>query len=378
MGFGAVVPEVNPSLNPEPDTLNPMRFRTFPQTDLTVSEVGFGVWTVATGWWGEKTDAEAIALLHTARDCGITFFDTADTYGNGRGEDLLLQAFGPNPSDVVYATKFGYDIYNDSGERRGQQELPTNFSPEFVRFACEQSLRRLDVDAIPLWQVHNARMDSVVNDELWATLEDLKQEGKVLHVGVALGPANGWLTEGIAAMRHRDIAALQVIHNILEQHPGGDFIPDARAHDVGLLVRVPHSSGMLEGHYTPDTVFPANDHRRHRPRSWLINGIKKLETLKFLTEGRNQTLGQAAIKFILAEPNATSVLPNIYDEAQLREFAAAPDLPDLTAEDLHRIAELEAINFGVEEEASKHKGEPINALEAWEAELANRQTAAVA
>ncbi|MBV9470124.1 MAG: aldo/keto reductase, partial [Abitibacteriaceae bacterium] len=272
-----------------------MKFRTFPQTDLTVSEVGFGVWTVATGWWGAKTDAEAIALLHTARDCGITFFDTADTYGNGRGEDLLLQAFGPNPSDVVYATKFGYDIYNDTGERRGQQELPTNFSPEFVRFACEQSLRRLGVEAIPLWQVHNARMDSVVNDELWATLEELKQDGKVLHVGVALGPANGWLTEGVAAMRHRDIAALQVIHNILEQHPGGDFFPDARAHDVGLIVRVPHSSGMLEGHYTPDTVFPANDHRRHRPRSWLINGIKKLETLKFLTDGRNQTLGQAAI-----------------------------------------------------------------------------------
>jgi aryl-alcohol dehydrogenase-like predicted oxidoreductase len=326
------------------------------------------VWTVATGWWGEHTDEEAVAMLRQARNLGINFFDTADTYGNGRGEELLQQAFGPNPSDVVFATKFGYEIYTQTETRRGQQELPHDFSPRFIRFACEQSLKRLGIDAIPLWQVHNARLDAVFNDELWDTLDALKQEGKVLHAGVALGPANGWLTEGIGFMRHRDIASLQVIHNVLEQHPGGDFFPDAREHNIGLLVRVPHSSGMLEGKYTPDTVFPKNDHRRHRPRSWLLNGIKKIETLKFLTEGRGQTLGQAAIKFILSEANVTSVLPNIYEVDQLREFAAAPDLPDLTAEDLQRIAELAAINFGVEEEPMKFKGEPMSALEEWEAQ----------
>ena len=343
-----------------------MQFRTFPKTNLSVSEVGFGVWTVATGWWGEKTDEEAIALLRTARDCGINFFDTADTYGNGRGEELLKKAFGPQPEDLVYATKFGYDIYTPTEQKRGQNELPHNFAPEFVRYACEQSLQRLGIEAIALWQIHNANLESVFNDELWDTIEDLKSEGKVLHAGAAVGPANGWLTEGIAAMRHRDIASLQIIHNILEQHPGADFFPDARAHEVGLLVRVPHSSGMLEGKYTVDTVFPANDHRRHRPRSWLINGIQKIERLKFLTEGRDQTLGQAAIKFILSEPSVTSVLPNIYDEAQLREFAAAPDLPDLTDADLQRIAELEAINFGVEEPPPALKGEPPSKLEEWE------------
>jgi aryl-alcohol dehydrogenase-like predicted oxidoreductase len=340
--------------------------RIFPKTDLSVSEVGFGVWTVATGWWGEKTDEEAIAMLRAARDAGMNFFDTADTYGNGRGETLLKEAFGPNPEGLVYATKFGYDFYTHADARRGQQEIPHDFSPKFVRFACEQSLQRLGVDAIPLWQIHNARMDSVVNDELWATLEDLKSEGKIRYAGVAVGPANGWLTEGIAAMRHRDIASLQVIHNMLEQHPGSDFFPDARANDVGLLVRVPHSSGMLEGKYTEDTVFAANDHRRHRPRSWLINGIKKLESLTFLTEGRNQTLGQAALKFVLSEPSVVSVLPNIYDMEQLQEFAAAPALPDLTEEDLRRIAKLEANNFGVPEEEPRFKGEPLSALEEWE------------
>ena len=206
-----------------------MKFRTFPNTDLSVSEVGFGVWTVATNWWGEKTDEEAIAMLRRARDLGITFFDTADTYGNGRGETLLRDAFGVNPEGVVYATKFGYDIYNEPPEaRRGQNELPQNFEPQFIRYACEQSLQRLGVEAIPLWQIHNARMDSVQNDELWATLEALQDEGKVLHYGVALGPANGWVTEGIAALRHRKFAVLQVIYNLLEQYPGNAFFPDAR------------------------------------------------------------------------------------------------------------------------------------------------------
>lgn len=343
-----------------------MKFRTFPGTDLAVSEVGFGVWTVATGWWGEKTDEEAVAMLRLARDLGITFFDTADTYGNGRGEDLLLQAFGKNPEGLVYGTKFGYDIYSDQAEaRRGQQELPHNFAPAFLRFACEQSLKRLGVDQIPLWQIHNARLDGVFNDELWATLETLQKEGKIRYSGVALGPANGWITEGQGFLRHRPLSSLQVIYNMLEQWPGNEFLSDAYEKQVGLLVRVPHSSGMLEGHYTPDTVFPANDHRRHRPRSWLLNGIKKLETLDFLTMNRDATLGQQAIKFVLSESIVTSVLPNIYDNDQLREFAAAPDKPDLTVADLETIKELTAGNFGVPEEKMHVKGEPMSALEAW-------------
>jgi aryl-alcohol dehydrogenase-like predicted oxidoreductase len=343
-----------------------MKFRTFPQTSLTVSEIGFGVWTVATKWWGEKSDAEAVALLQQARDLGINFFDTADTYGDGRGESLLQQAFGANPEGLVYASKFGYDIYSQSPEaRRGQRELPHRLDPEFVRFACEQSLQRLGVEAIPLWQLHNARFEAIANDELFATLETLKDEGKVLHYGVSLGPANGWLCEGLAALRHRDIASLQIINNILEQY-GNGFYADARARNIGLMVRVPHSSGMLEGHYTKDTVFPPGDHRRHRPHSWLINGVQKVETLKFLTEGRNQTLGQAAIKWLLADPIVTTVLPNIYEADQLVEFAAAPDKPDLTEEDLERITELEKINFGIEEEPMQFKGEGQEVLNGFE------------
>jgi aryl-alcohol dehydrogenase-like predicted oxidoreductase len=111
---------------------------------------------------------------------------------------------------------------------------------------------------------------------------------------------------------------------------------------------------MLEGKYTEDTVFPENDHRRHRPRSWLINGVKKVRTLDFLT--RQMTLGQAALKWLLAEPRVVTTLPNIYDDEQLAEFAAASDKPDLSEHDLQRVAELYEQNFGVEEGPMAYKG----------------------
>ena len=121
------------------------------------------------------------------------------------------------------------------------------------------------------------------------------------------------------------------------------------------LVRVTHSSGMLEGKYTKDTVFPPTDHRSHRPKSWLINGLKKIETLQFLV-GPDRTLGQAALQWLLADERVACCLPNIYEEAQLREFAEAPETPMLTKDELARVAELAANNFGIDGEAHNYKG----------------------
>jgi aryl-alcohol dehydrogenase-like predicted oxidoreductase len=322
-----------------------MRTRRFGNTDLTASEVGFGLWTLTTGWWGDRSEQEAIDLVRKALDYGVTFFDTADTYGEGYGETFLAKALGDRRDEITIATKFGYDFYNNT-ERRGQQERPHDWSPKFVRFALEQSLQRLGTDRIDLWQLHNVRMDAAYNDDLWATIAELKAEGKVRHVGAAMGPANGWLEDGLIFLQSRPISSIHIIYNILEQHPGEDFIlhtPDT----CGVMVRVPHSSGMLEGHYTADTEFAPNDHRRHRPRAWLTEGVQKIETLRFLEREHGLTLGQASIKWLTTHPKVTTVLPNIYDEAQLKEFAEAPDKPDLTAADLVRIRELYQQNFGV-------------------------------
>jgi len=173
-----------------------MQYRKFPGTDIAVSEIGFGTWTLATGWWGEKTDDEAIAMLRRARDeFGINFFDAADSYGNGRSERQLAAAFAGRRSDVVYATKIGYDIYDESAAqaRRGQSELPQRLDPQYMRFAVDKCLERLETDHIDVLQLHNVKMEHVRDPQVWETLRELKKEGKIGVWGAAFGPAIGWL-----------------------------------------------------------------------------------------------------------------------------------------------------------------------------------------
>ena len=337
-----------------------MRYRTFPNTSITVSELGLGLWTLSTGWWGEKSDAEAIALMRKSHDDhGVTFFDAADTYGDGRSERQLAEAFRGRRGDIVIGTKIGYDIYDQAAraERRGQSELPQRFEPSYMRFAVEQCLERLETDYIDVIQLHNVKMDHVRDPVIWETLRELQRAGKILAWGAAFGPAIGWLYEAVELLeREPDINTIQMIWNIIEQHPGTAMIEAARAHAPNCVfnIRVTHASGMLEGKYTEDTVFPPDDHRRHRPRSWLVNGLKKIRTLDFLTE--RMTLGQAALKWILAEPRIVTTLPNIYDAEQLEEFASAIDRDDLTVAELDRVARLAEKNFGVDEEPMAFKG----------------------
>src|SRR5206468_7867243 len=143
----------------------------------------------------------------------------------------------------------------------------------------------------------------------------------------------------------------------LEQHPGR-AMQDAATEagkETMFLIRVTHSSGMLEGKYTAETTFPPGDHRGHRPRSWLLNGVKKVEQLRFL-ENADRTLGQAALQWLLADERVASTLPNIYNEEQLIEFAEAAETPSLTSDDMERNEELYAENYGIEEDPPKLKG----------------------
>ncbi len=323
-----------------------MRYRTFPRTDLTVSEVGFGVWTVSTDWWGVTDPDVRRHLLRTAcHDHGITLFDTGDTYGDGLGETILRDTLGDARDEIAIATKFGYDLSDQSG-RPGHRERKQNWSADFVRTACEASLQRLGTDRIDLYQLHNPRVDAIENDELLRTLEDLRSSGKVRYIGVALGPAINERQIGEAqSAAARGYHSVQIIYNLLEQMLGEGGFEAARKHEAGILVRVPHSSGLLEGNLTPDTEFPKWDHRSHRPREWLTEGLKKVDQLDFLTAGGRRTIGQASLKFVLREPTIMSTLPNIYDERQLAEFTAAPDTPEISDEEHERVQELYARGF---------------------------------
>ena len=316
-----------------------MKYRQMPRTDLTLSEVGFGVWTLGTNWWGRIEDAEKTALLENAVELGINFFDTADAYGDGYGEEILATVLGHRRNDIIIATKFGYDIY-DPTPRVGHQERPQKFNKEFVTYACEQSLRRLNTDHIDLYQVHNPRVDSLERDELFETLEQLQFDGKIRYFGVALGPDIGWLEEGETSMRDRHVDSLQIIYSILEQEPAKDFFPIARENEVGLLSRVPHASNTLTGEFIEIPTFDENDHRAHRRAEWLREAIQKVDRVRFLELEEARSMAQSAIQFVLKKPEIVSVLPNFTKMAELNEYTAAVDTPGLTDEEQAQLDEL--------------------------------------
>jgi aryl-alcohol dehydrogenase-like predicted oxidoreductase len=323
-----------------------MRYRRFGESELVVSEVGLGVWTLASDWWGRVDDKQA--MLHAALDCGINFIDTAPVYGDGGvAETLLAGLLATNRDEIVLTTKCGYDI---DAERiaPGQSERPHDWRPESIRRQLEASLARLGVDHIDLYQLHNPRMDPILADDLWAELEALRGEGKVRELGVALGPAIGWVEEGLTAIRDRAIVSLQTVFNVLEQEPGLTFARESRVADgkVGLIARVPHASDALSGKVTRDTVFPPGDHRAHRNRDNMLDNFDKADTLSFLWEGTGRTRGQAAISGILSNDAFTTVLPTCVDPDEIREYAAASDLP-LADDERVRVDELWKANFGV-------------------------------
>jgi aryl-alcohol dehydrogenase-like predicted oxidoreductase len=324
-----------------------VRYRRFGNSELEVSEVGFGTWTLASDWWGHIEDKQG--LLHAALDAGITFIDTAPVYGDdGIGESLLADVLKTNRDEIVLTTKCGYDI-EAARLYPGQSERPQNWDPSSIRTQLEESLRRLGTDHIDLYQLHNARIEPVLDDALWELLGRLRDEGKVRELGVALGPAIGWVEEGLEAIRRRDIASLQTVFNIIEQEPGLTFAKEIHAggDSIGLISRVPHASDTLSGKVTRDTVFPPEDHRSHRNRDNMLDNFDKADTLAFLWEGTGRTRGQAAIAGILANPAFTTVLPTNLDVDDVREYAAASDMP-LSADEAARLDEMWTGNFGVE------------------------------
>ncbi|MGI8747989.1 MAG: aldo/keto reductase, partial [Deinococcus sp.] len=332
-----------------------MKYRELQGTGLTVSTVGFGVWTVGTTWWGVRDEGMGKRLLREAFERGVTLFDNGDTYASGRAEEMQREALGDVRGEIVVATKFGYDIYNNP-ERPGQQERPHDWTPAYLRKALEGSLKRLGTDRIDYYQLHNPRLDAIapgspLADDLFAELEALKQGGLIRAYGTALGPAlnERQRDEGIASLRRG--APTQIIYNLLEQLLGEAILPVAEEVGVGVLARVPHASGLLEGYMDLDTTFEPGDHRNWRlttnekRKAWMEDGLKKVELLGPFLEGRH--VGQLALQFALHSPLMASVIPNIYDEAGLHRYTSLDDARPLTEEEYVQIQALYADNFGL-------------------------------
>lgn len=326
-----------------------MEYRTIPGTDVPLSLLAFGNFIFGTNWWGDFTDEQGVALQNQAFDRGVTFFDTAPAYGNGRAEALMAETIRYAGRDnLVISTKFGYDVYQDPGEEGGHRERKQDFSGRFIRFELETSLKRMGIDCIDLYQAHNLKLPQF-NDEMFEALESLKAEGKIRAWGVALGPAIGWREEGYQSFLKHEADTVQTVYNLYEQAPGREFceLADQRGRG-GVIARVPTNSGILDEEFmSPDHQFPQWDHRKFRDRDWLVYGLQKNDIIRPIAEGLGLSIRQLAIKWLASQPGIVSIEPNIVSEQDLIEYASACDGSTLPDEVLNQLTRLYEDDFGL-------------------------------
>src|SRR3954451_24608124 len=281
-----------------------MERRKFGNTGVEVSAISLGCWIFGVDWWGHYTDERAIELCQFSYDRGITFFDNGDAYGNGRAEILFgkfLKESGIARDAIEIGGKFGYDFYSDPGEAGSHRERKQDFSPKFMRFAIEESFKRVGTDHFDLYMAHNIKLPQF-RDDTFAELEKLKDEGKIKAWGVSLGPAIGWREEGFEAMLKHGAKAVQTVYNMFEQNPGREFCEVARSQRAGVLARVHDNSSILKDIVKIDTTIAENDHRKFRDQAWKVYGLKKLELIRPIAAAHDMNVHQLACKWLLMDP----------------------------------------------------------------------------
>jgi len=310
-----------------------MQYRTLGRTDLRVSEVGFGAMTIGGEIFGATDDQESLRALHRAIDLGINFIDTADAYGRGHSEEVLAQVLKTRRHEVILATKGG----NQFTVRQGLR----NFDPDYITSALEQSLKRLQIETIDLYQLHNPSPEVMRRREIFDRLDRFKREGKIRFYRVSLEKT----ADGIVAIETGKPDTLQVVYNILHQDPEEQLFPLAQQEHIGIIARVPLERGVLSGRFTSTAEFAQRDWRRGVfPDEALTQANAAVEKLQFLVKEGVPNLAQAALRFVLCHPAVSTMIPGIRTVKQAEDNAAASGKP-LPAADVKREQELYRSDF---------------------------------
>jgi aryl-alcohol dehydrogenase-like predicted oxidoreductase len=295
-----------------------LKYRPLGRTGLRVSEIGFGAWGIGgrtTGHtsYGDTDDRVSLAALVRARERGITFFDTSSAYGDGRSEELIGKAFIADRLSVVIATKAGYESWD-----RAQ-----DFSPVAVIRSAENSLRRLRTDYIDLFQLHNAPLALLRSDEVREALDSLQRAGKIRTWGLsAKSPA-----DALAALAAFDVPVIQANFNMMDVRAlVSGLLDEVARRRVGFIARTPLCFGFLTGTIRRDTAFPPGDHRLGWPRAQLDNWIDgAAELLAAVGTPPGRLAAQAALRFCLAFPAISVVIPGILSPREVDENVDASD-----------------------------------------------------
>jgi len=268
---------------------------------------------------------------------GFTYFDTADSYTEGYGERVLARALGRRRHDIVISTKAGYDFYRpviDPDERGKDQR----WTPGFIQYACEQSLRRLDTDYIDLFLLHHPGPDEMDDDELFGLLDELVIAGKTRYYGVALDDKPESEETGEGAIEHRQVSAVEMTFGLIEQQPGRNLILRAQETSAAIIAYDPSASGALDN-VQSDENSAANLNQRMRQEA-LERHRREREALVASLREFGGDVGTWSTKFALASPSVASTLPVVTSYAQLLELAEIADRDDLPREFIEQAFEV--------------------------------------
>ena len=295
------------------------------RTGRDVSRLGFGAWAIG-GAWGATDDGASLAALEHATDLGVTFIDTADVYGDGHSEALVGRARRPG---VFVATKAG---------RRLPKQTVAGYSRDNLVSWVDRSRRQLGVETLDLLQLHCPPTDLYRSDHVFRILDDLVRDGRIRHYGVSVER----IDEAVLALQYPGVQSIQIIFNLFRQRPAEELFPAARARGVAIIARVPLASGLLSGRITPDTTFPADDHRTFNRRGEAFDvgetfsgvpldaAVLAVEALRRLVPP-GATLAQLALRWILMHDAVTVAIPGCRTAGQAAENFAAAALPPLDA-----------------------------------------------
>jgi aryl-alcohol dehydrogenase-like predicted oxidoreductase len=312
-----------------------MHYRPLGRTDMKVSAISFGAWAIG-GTWGPVDDEESMRALHAAVDAGVNFIDTADVYGDGRSERLVARLRRERRGETIHvATKAG---------RRLPVQTRAGYSRENLGAWVDRSLRNLEMDAVDLLQLHCPHPAVYDAPEVFGVLDDLVRAGKVRHYGVSVETVD----EAHRALRHPNVATVQIIFNAFRLKPADELFAEAHRQRVGILARVPLASGLLTGKLTAKSAFAADDHRAFNREGAAFDkgetfsgvpydvGLGAVERLRPLVPA-GATLAQLALRWTLMFEAVSCAIPGAKTPRQARENAAAADLAPLTPEAMRAV-----------------------------------------
>ncbi len=330
-----------------------MNYRKFGNTDLIISEIGFGAWGIGGPsmagnipiGWGNVNDAESFKALKAAYNLGVNFYDTADFYGLGHSESLIGETFYKN-NNVIIATKVGHKIADD-------QSIHLDYSKQHIINACEQSLLRLKRTHIDLYQLHSAKLEHLRQGECIEAMETLTKEGKVRYWGISLNTFDPF-PEADYFINNNIGSSFQIVYNVINQK-AKDLIETSSKLGYGIIARMPLQFGILTGKFDKNAVFEKNDHRAFRLTPEILTmALDDTENVWKLLKKYNTTKTGLSISFVLCSNGVSTVIPGIKTEFQAKDNISG--IVNLDHDDLLYINGLYETNFYKIVEFMKNQG----------------------